>query len=94
LTVRDVLLRNFYFCALDDPSSFSEIVLIGSDRVMVEVDYPHPDSSWPNTQEKLDHQIQGSGLSDEVIEQITWRNASELFHHPVPAAVQHDPNAF
>jgi len=24
---------------------------------------------------------------------ISWQNASELFRHPVPAAVQHDPDA-
>lgn len=25
---------------------------------------------------------------------IAWRNASELFRHPVPAAIKADPEAF
>jgi hypothetical protein len=28
------------------------------------------------------------------VERLTWRNASELFRHPVPDAVQRDPNAY
>jgi hypothetical protein len=59
---------------------------------MVESDYPHCDSTWPNTQAILHEQLHR--LPKKAIERITWRNASELFDHPVPKAVQRDPNAY
>ena len=59
---------------------------------MVESDYPHCDSTWPNTQSILKEQL--AGLPAATVERITWRNAAELFQHPVPEAVQRDPNAF
>ena len=88
----EVLLRNFSFCMLDDPRTIRLLDTIGADRVMFEVDYPHADTSWPNSQSMLENQI--GHLPKEQIELIAWKNASTLFRHPVPAAVQADPNAF
>ena len=88
----EVLKRNFWFCAIDDPSSYMQKDIIGVENIMVESDYPHCDSTWPNTQSILHEQL--AGLSPSDIERITWRNASELFQHPVPEVVQRDPNAF
>lgn len=88
----DVLLRNFSFCMLDDPRTIPIIDTIGTDRVMFEVDYPHADSCWPNSQAMLDKQI--AGLPKEAQAHISWKNAADLFQHPVPAEVQADPNAF
>ena len=48
-----VLLRNFWFCSLDDPSIWPIRDRIGVDHIMVEVDYPHADSTWPDTQDFL-----------------------------------------
>jgi predicted TIM-barrel fold metal-dependent hydrolase len=92
MTPTEVFKRNFWFCAIDDPSSFVQIDTIGADNIMVESDYPHCDSTWPNTQDMLHEQL--AGLPDDAVQRITWRNASELFNHPVPEAVQKDPNAF
>ena len=50
------------------------------------------DSTWPHTQEKVAAQL--AGLSDAEVERVTWRNASELFDHRVPEAVQRDPDAY
>jgi predicted TIM-barrel fold metal-dependent hydrolase len=88
----ETLRRNFWFCALDDPSSFATIDRIGADRVLVEVDYPHGDSSWPDSQASLHKSLKG--LDPEVVAKVTWKNASELFHIKVPEAVQANPNAF
>lgn len=84
----EVLRRNFWFCTIDDPSGFDLRDRIGVDRIMIESDYPHADSTWPDTQADLAQQI--SGLPKHDIERITWRNASELFRHPVPQAVLDD----
>jgi predicted TIM-barrel fold metal-dependent hydrolase len=53
LTPPEVLHRNFWFCTLDDPSTLPVLGRIGSDRVMVETDYPHSDSTWPGSQALL-----------------------------------------
>ena len=54
---------------------------IGVDRIMVETDYPHSDSSWPDTQELLARQLHD--VPDDEAERITWKNASELYRHPI-----------
>ena len=43
--------RNFWFCTIDDPSTIETRHRIGIDHIMVEVDYPHGDSTWPDTQD-------------------------------------------
>jgi predicted TIM-barrel fold metal-dependent hydrolase len=92
LTPAQVFQRNFWFCALDNPSSYGQLDRIGIDHVMCEVDYPHPDCTWPNTQPLLSRHL--NALAPETVEAITWRNAAKLFRHPVPLEVQRDPNAF
>jgi len=88
----EVLKRNFWFCAIDDPSSFLQTEVIGVDKIMVESDYPHADCTWPYTQDKLHRQV--GRLPGKSIERVTWRNAAELFRLDIPKAVQEDPNAF
>ncbi len=88
----DVLKRNFYFCAVEDPSAFALLDRIGADHVMVEEDYPHSDSLWPRTQAVVGESV--GGLSAENIRKVTWENASRLYRHPVPESVIADPNSF
>jgi len=92
LTPAEVLQRNFYYCAVEDPSSFALRDRIGTDHILVEQDYPHCDSTWPNTQMVLAEEL--AGLPPPDVRAITWENASRLYRHPVPEAVQRDPNAF
>ena len=86
LSPAETFRRNFWFCAIDDPSSFQQRDVIGVENILVESDYPHCDSTWPGTQETLRKQFVGLSLAE--IERVTWRNASELLGHPVPEAVQ------
>jgi predicted TIM-barrel fold metal-dependent hydrolase len=88
----EVLTRNFWFCALEDPTAFVTIDRIGAENVLVEADYPHVDSTWPDTQSVVDREV--SALSSDAIRKITWENASKIYRHPVPEAVQRDPNAY
>jgi predicted TIM-barrel fold metal-dependent hydrolase len=48
---------------------------------MIEADYPHADSTWPDTQ-KIVHSTLGS-LPEDEIEAITHRNAERLFRFPL-----------
>jgi predicted TIM-barrel fold metal-dependent hydrolase len=92
LSPADTFRRNFWVCAIDDPSAFLQRDVIGVGNILVESDYPHADSTWPHTQEKLAVQLRG--LAEAEVERVTWRNASEVFRHPVPEAVQRDPEAY
>ncbi len=66
--------------------------MIGVDNILLESDYPHADSTWPHTQERVRAQL--AGLAPDEIERVTWRNASQLFRHPVPEAYGRDPEAW
>jgi Amidohydrolase len=81
-----VLHRNFWFCSLDDPSTLPALGRIGADRVMIETDYPHSDSTWPTTQALLRARFSdpAAGLTEEDIRLITHANAAEVFRHPLP----------
>jgi predicted TIM-barrel fold metal-dependent hydrolase len=92
LTPAEVFQRNFWHCALDDPSTMRLRDRIGVDHIMMEADYPHLDSSWPDTQEMVDRHLQG--LPPDEVRKVTWENAARLFRHPVPPDVALDPNAF
>ena len=84
----EVLRRNFWFCALDDDAGMLVRDRIGVDHILVESDYPHADSSWPDTQAMLRRQLEGQGVPEDDARRITWHNASELFRHPVPLDLQ------
>jgi predicted TIM-barrel fold metal-dependent hydrolase len=73
----DVLRRNFWFSAVDDQVGFRVIDAIGTDRVMVESDYPHADSTWPHTQEVVRRQIES--LTEADRRRVTSENALSLF---------------
>jgi predicted TIM-barrel fold metal-dependent hydrolase len=82
LTPTDVLLRNFWFCSIDDPSIWPIRDRIGVDHLMVEVDYPHADSTWPDTAQLLARRLADLPVEDQ--RKITHQNAAELFRHPLP----------
>ena len=50
LAPTDALRRNFWFCTIDIPSTMSLREHIGIDHICLESDYPHADSTWPDTQ--------------------------------------------
>jgi len=53
LSPADTFRRNFWVCAIDDPSAFLQRDVIGIENILVESDYPHADSTWPHTQQRL-----------------------------------------
>ncbi|GAC1315138.1 MAG: amidohydrolase family protein [Acidimicrobiales bacterium] len=74
--------RNFWFCTIDDPSTLPARDRIGVDHIMVEVDYPHADSTWPDTQLLLAERF--SALPAADVDRMTHLNAAGLFRHPLP----------
>jgi len=92
LTPSEVLKRNFWFCAVEDPSSFAQRDRIGLENILIEQDYPHCDSTWPRTQAVVEREL--GHLPEDVVRRITWQNAAELYRFPVPQSVIDDPNSF
>jgi predicted TIM-barrel fold metal-dependent hydrolase len=78
----EALARNFWFCTIDDPSTIDTRYRIGVDRIMVEVDYPHGDSTWPDTQEVIERCW--GHLPVEDLRKLTHENAARLYRWPLP----------
>jgi len=78
----EVLRRNFWFCSIDDPSAVAQRHVIGVDHIMVESDYPHADSSWPDTQRVLAENW--GSLPDDELRAVAGGNAARLFRHALP----------
>lgn len=81
----DVLRRNFWFCTIDDPSTIDTRQRIGVDHVMVEMDYPHGDSTWPDTQQVI-RRAWGHIPASEL-RMMCSLNAASLYRHPLPPEV-------
>jgi predicted TIM-barrel fold metal-dependent hydrolase len=75
----DYLRRNFWYCALDDPTGFEVADHIGIEHIMIESDYPHEDSTWPDTQALFKEQL--APLSPGAVDKVTHLNAAKLFRH-------------
>ncbi|MFV0463095.1 MAG: amidohydrolase family protein [Nostocoides sp.] len=84
-TFLEVMHRNFYFTSIDDPSAFRNLDIIGTDKVMLESDYPHADGTWPDTQSLLRREL--AHLPEDVVQQISYGTAMALYRHPEPDPV-------
>ena len=78
----EILRRNFWFCTIDDPSTIDTRYVIGIDHIMVEVDYPHGDSTWPDTQKVI--QTAWGHLPAPELRALCSENAARLYRHPLP----------
>jgi predicted TIM-barrel fold metal-dependent hydrolase len=81
----EVLRRNFWFCTLDDPSTIDTRHTIGVENIMVEVDYPHGDGTWPDTQQVI-ADCWGH-IPTEELRAMCCENAAALYRHPLPDPV-------
>src|SRR3954452_10572694 len=60
--------RHVYGCFFNDAHGLRAIHEIGVDRVTYESDYPHSDSTWPNTRAIAEEQMKG--LPRDVVEKV------------------------
>ena len=68
---------HIYGCFFDDPNGLKLIDEIGADNITYESDYPHSDSTWPNTLAVAERQM--AGLTDEQRYKVLRGNAISLF---------------
>jgi len=72
---------NFLGCFITNPSSLRLLDRIGEDAVAWECDYPHSDSTWPNSPEILFEEFTAAGLTDEQMLKVGYRNSADFFRH-------------
>ncbi|MBO0729692.1 MAG: amidohydrolase [Acidimicrobiaceae bacterium] len=82
ITPAELLTRNFWFCAIEEPRSIEARHHIGVDRILLEVDYPHADTSWPDTQEQIGAML--AGVPADEVRKMTHENAAHVYRHPIP----------
>jgi predicted TIM-barrel fold metal-dependent hydrolase len=74
---------HMYGCFIEDPVGTASLEIIGYDNVMVETDYPHTDTLWPNSVAVVDKMLEG--VSDENKYKILQGNARRVFDfEPAP----------
>jgi predicted TIM-barrel fold metal-dependent hydrolase len=74
----DVFRRHFLTCFIDDATGIRDRAAIGVDTMSWECDYPHSDSTWPASPERLMKSL--AGVPDAEVEKITHLNALRFFH--------------
>jgi predicted TIM-barrel fold metal-dependent hydrolase len=82
----DVLRRNLWFSVIDLTNVMSLRDHVGVDHIVLESDYPHADSTWPETQARARRGL--ADLGPDEVRRVTWQNAAELFRWPVPTELQ------
>lgn len=74
----ELFARNIWGCFIDDVVGLRERDVIGVDRLMWEGDYPHSDSLFPHSRQRLAETL--AEVPDHEAHQIVELNARELFH--------------
>ncbi len=77
LDVRQTFRDHIYGCFIDETSGLRNLDIIGEDNVMVETDYPHSDTTWPDcigTARKV-----MEGLPEATQTKLLRANAERLF---------------
>jgi predicted TIM-barrel fold metal-dependent hydrolase len=68
--------RNIYGCFFRDQHGIDSIDVVGADNITFETDYPHTDSTWPDTKEVATKLM--AGLADDVVYKIMRGNAIRM----------------
>ena len=74
----DLFRKHFWGCFIDDMHGVNSRDLIGVENILVEVDYPHSDSNWPNSRKRIGENL--LGVADGDVHRIVELNARELLH--------------
>ena len=73
----DVYRDHIVTCFIDDASGLELRHRVGIDSITWECDYPHSDSTWPNSPELLGKSL--SGIPDGEVDRMTHLNAMRVF---------------
>ena len=73
--------EHFLTCFIVDPVGVQLRHDIGIDNIAWECDYPHTDTTWPESPEYMWDELQSAGCRDDEIHKITWQNTSRHFRY-------------
>ena len=74
----DLIKKHFWGCFIDDYHGVANRHAIGVDRLLIEVDYPHSDSNWPNSRKRIAENL--ADVPDDECRKIVETNAIELMN--------------
>jgi predicted TIM-barrel fold metal-dependent hydrolase len=77
--LRQLYLDHVYGCFIDDKAGLKLLDEVGEDNVMVEVDYPHGDTTWPDSMKLMNDRVAAAGLTAEQQWKVLRGNAERLF---------------
>ena len=72
-----VFRRNVFLSFQEDDLGIRDRALIGVDNLMWGSDYPHAESTWPNSRQIIDHILQG--VPEDEKRKIVCGNAARLY---------------
>ncbi len=75
----ELFAERFITCFIDDAAGVKNRHDVGLDKITWECDYPHSDSTWPESPERLLRSL--DGVPDHEINAITHLNAMRLFQY-------------
>ncbi len=70
--------RQLWATFQDDPIGPATYKFFGEDSYMWASDFPHTDSTWPNSRRVIERDF--AGVPEEVTRKIVFENASRLYH--------------
>ncbi|MCW2904850.1 MAG: hypothetical protein JWO67_7115 [Streptosporangiaceae bacterium] len=76
----DLFRKHFWGCFIDDEFGVENRHKIGIDRIMLEIDFPHSDSNWPNSRKRAAEVL--ADVPDDEVEKITEINARTMLRFP------------
>ena len=94
----EYLREHVYGCIFDDPVGLRNRELVGMSQIMIETDFPHGDSTYPNSKALVEKIVAEAELNDhetwqlvhEQHDQVLWARA--IRHHVVVEAAQPQAN--
>jgi predicted TIM-barrel fold metal-dependent hydrolase len=68
-----------YGCIFDDPVGLRNRDLVGMSQIMIETDFPHTDSTYPESMTLIDKIVDEAGLNEHETWQLVRGNAIECY---------------
>jgi predicted TIM-barrel fold metal-dependent hydrolase len=80
----EVFQRSMFVCMIEEPDALRYRDQIGVENILVELDYPHVDTSYPDTGAVMDRALKP--LPSDEVDLITHGNAEHLFNWSMAAS--------
>jgi predicted TIM-barrel fold metal-dependent hydrolase len=68
-----------YGCIFDDLRGLIDRDAIGTEQILLETDFPHTDSTYPNSEKVFSELVTAAGLDDHEIDLVTRKNAIHVY---------------